>query len=108
MSTMRLIAARTGQAAFALVAMSVLIWAMLPLTPGDPAERILRGYGRDIEPTPDQIAAFRRETGLDQPLPVQYTTWAGNFLQGRMGQSFLSREPVERELTRRIGATLLL
>lgn len=102
----RLIAARLGQAVFALFAISILIWSILPLTPGDPAERILRGSG--FEPPPEQVAVLRRELGLDQPLPVQYRIWLGNLLQGKMGISYRSKEPVEREIARRIGPTLML
>ena len=102
----RLIAARLGQAVFAVFAMTVLIWSLLPLTPGDPAERILRGSG--LEPPPSQIEALRRELGLDRPLHEQYRIWMNGLLHGKLGISYRSKEPVEREYGRRIGATLLL
>jgi peptide/nickel transport system permease protein len=102
----RLIVARLGQAVFAVLAMTVLIWSLLPLTPGDPAERILRGSG--LEPPPSQIEALRRELGLDRPLHEQYRIWMTGLLQGKLGISYRSKEPVEREYGRRIGATLLL
>lgn len=103
----RLIAARLGQALFAVLGMTVLIWSLLPLTPGDPAERTLLGRG-NLEPHPEQIAALRRELALDQPLHVQYTLWMRNLAQGKLGISYRSKEPVERELGRRVAATLLL
>jgi peptide/nickel transport system permease protein len=102
----RLVVARLGQAVFAVFAMTVLIWSLLPLTPGDPAERILRGSG--LEPPPSQIEALRRELGLDRPLPEQYRIWMSGLLRGKLGISYRSKEPVEREYGRRIGATLLL
>lgn len=102
----RLVVARLGQAVFAVFAMTVLIWALLPLTPGDPAERILRGSG--LEPPPSQIEALRRELGLDRPLPEQYRIWMSGLARGKLGISYRSKEPVEREYGRRIGATLLL
>jgi peptide/nickel transport system permease protein len=79
---------------------------LLPLTPVDPAERILRGSG--LEPPPSQIEALRRELGLDRPLHEQYRIWMNGLLHGKLGISYRSKEPVEREYGRRIGATLLL
>lgn len=102
----RLILARLGQALFALFGMSLLIWSLLPLTPGDPAERVLLGNG--LIPQPEQVQALRVELGLDRPLPVQYQIWLGNLLRGEMGISYRSKEPVERELGKRMGPTLLL
>jgi ABC-type dipeptide/oligopeptide/nickel transport system permease component len=104
---LRLIAARLGQAVLALLGMTLLVWALLPLTPGDPAERILLGRG-NTQPDPAQIAALRREFGLDQPLHLQYAIWMRNLLQGRLGISYRSKQPVERELAQRLPATLLL
>ena len=63
----RLVLARLGQALLALFGMSLLVWGLLPLTPGDPAERTLQGRG-NLEPDPAQIAALRQELGLDRPL----------------------------------------
>jgi ABC-type dipeptide/oligopeptide/nickel transport system permease component len=102
----RLMTARLAQAVFAVLAMTILIWSLLPLTPGDPAERILRGSG--LEPPPEQIEALRRDLGLDRPVWVQYQIWMNGLLHGKLGISYRSKEPVEREIGRRIGATLLL
>lgn len=103
----RLIVARLGQALLALFGMTLLVWALLPLTPGDPAERTLLGRG-NLEPHPEQIAALRRELGLDRPLYVQYGLWMGKLFQGQLGISYRSKQPVERELASRVQATLLL
>jgi peptide/nickel transport system permease protein len=102
----KLVAARVGQAVFAILAMTVLIWSLLPLTPGDPAERILRGAG--LEPPPGQVEVLRHELGLDRPLYVQYGIWMSGLLHGKLGVSYRSKEPVEREIGKRIGATLML
>lgn len=104
----RLIAARVGQAGLALVGMSLLIWGLLLLTPGDPAERTLSGRGRGAPPEPAQIAALRHDLGLDRPWFVQYGSWATGFVQGRLGRSYLSGQPIEREIGQRLGATLIL
>lgn len=103
----RLIVARLGQALLAVFGMTLLVWALLPLTPGDPAERTLLGRG-NLEPHPEQIAALRREFGLDRPLYVQYGLWMGKLFQGQLGISYRSKQPVERELASRVQATLLL
>jgi ABC-type dipeptide/oligopeptide/nickel transport system permease component len=103
----RLIAARLGQALLALFGMTVLVWALLPLTPGDPAERTLLGRG-NLEPDPAQVAALRQELGLDRPLPEQYAVWISKLVRGQLGISYRSKQPVERELASRVGATLLL
>ncbi|HEX2038068.1 MAG TPA: ABC transporter permease [Chloroflexota bacterium] len=103
----RLVAARLGQALLALFGMTLLVWALLPLTPGDPAERTLLGRG-NLEPQPEQIQALRREFGLDQPLHVQYGLWLSKVVRGHLGISYRSKQPVERELAQRAQATLLL
>jgi ABC-type dipeptide/oligopeptide/nickel transport system permease component len=103
----RLVLARLGQALLALFGMSLLVWGLLPLTPGDPAERTLQGRG-NLEPDPAQIAALRQELGLDRPLPEQYLLWVGQLARGHLGVSSRSKQPVERELAARARATLLL
>ncbi len=104
----RLVMARLGQAALALFGMSLLIWGLMPLTPGDPAERTLLARGRGIPPTAEEVAFLRAELGLDQPLYVQYGVWANNLLHGKLGYSYVSGQPVEREFYQRMGATMLL
>jgi peptide/nickel transport system permease protein len=54
------------------------------------------------------VARLRANYGLDQPLPVQYLAWAGRVLQGDLGRSFLSKEPVAGMVAERLPATLLL
>jgi ABC-type dipeptide/oligopeptide/nickel transport system permease component len=103
----RLLLARLGQAALALFGMTLLVWALLPLTPGDPAERTLMGRG-NVEPDPAQVAIVRREFGLDRPYHEQYALWMGKLLRGHLGISYRSKQPVEHELGKRVQATLLL
>jgi ABC-type dipeptide/oligopeptide/nickel transport system permease component len=104
---MRLIIARLGQSIVTLFGVSVLVWALAPLAPGDPAERTLRARGvPDIQPA--QVEALRHELGLDRPLPAQYLTWVHGALRGDLGRSYVSRQQVTDELGRRAPATLLL
>lgn len=80
-----------------------LSFAMLQLTPGDPAVTIA---GPDAPP--DTIEALRRELGLDRPVHVQLLTYLGNVLSGNLGQSIVSKKDVAEEIGRVFGATLQL
>ena len=82
---------------------SVIIFTLLRITPGDPVRTML-----GEEPDPATIAALRHEYGLDQPLPVQYLSWLGRLVQGDMGRSLRSRQPVREAIGERLPATLEL
>jgi peptide/nickel transport system permease protein len=68
---------------------SVLVFLLLHLVPGDPAETVA---GPDA--TPDVIQAVRQKMGLDRPLPVQYGIWLGNVARFDLGASYISKMPV--------------
>jgi peptide/nickel transport system permease protein len=74
---------RLGLGLLTLFAVSVLIFSSLELLPGGFAEAIL-GQGA----TPETVAAFNREIGLDRPAPVRYVEWIGGVLQGDFGYSY--------------------
>ncbi len=82
---------------------SIMIFTLLRVTPGDPI-RVLLGE----EPNPETIAALRHEYGLDQPIPVQYVNWIGRFVRGDMGRSLRTRQPVSEAIFSRIPASLEL
>lgn len=84
---------------------SLFAFALSTLSPGDPAELIL-GRELDRPPTPEQVEEFRTRTGLDQPFVVQYGRFVANAVQGDLGTSFRSDEPVLDELVDRFPATL--
>ena len=87
------------------VFLSVVInFALLHAAPGDPA-RIYAG--QDLA-TESQIAATRRDLGLDDPLPVQFVRYLGELARGNLGQSFAYRRPVLDLILDRMPATLLL
>lgn len=98
---------RCAQALLTAMAACVIVWALLPLAPGDVATRVLLARGVD-DPTMAEIATTRQELGLDNPLPVQFLHWLGNVLRGDLGQSFTSQVPVSQEILERLPATLLL
>ncbi|MHA3915184.1 ABC transporter permease [Halovulum sp. GXIMD14793] len=98
---------RCGQAVLTALAACVLVWALMPLAPGDPAERVLLARGVN-DPTMAEIEAAREELGLNASLPVQFVNWLGGAIQGDLGQSFTSQAPVAQEIKERLPATLML
>lgn len=84
-----------------LVFVAIFIFLLLRLTPGDPAE-ILAGDSATVE----QIAAIREAMGLNEPLHIQFLTWAGQMLRGDMGTSLISRTPVTGMILDRFAPTL--
>lgn len=103
----RLIAGRLGQALAAALGASVLVWALVPLAPGDPALRVLQSRGVP-NPLPVEIEAVRIELGLDRPLAEQYLTWLSRAVRGDLSESYQSGRPVLDELMIRLPATALL
>lgn len=99
----RMIAVRLALGLFTLVIISVLIFLAVSLLPGDIAQQVL---GQSA--TPETVAAFRRELGLDQPLVWRYFDWVGGVLQGDFGQSLANGRPVAELLAARLGNTLFL
>lgn len=83
--------------------LSLGVFLMLHLTPGDPVQIML---GQDA--SPESIAALRTELGLDQPLPIQYVRWAGNALKGDLGRSIRTNEPVTEAIVSRLPVTIEL
>lgn len=84
---------------------SLAAFLLAGLAPGDPAQLIL-DRRLDQPPTELQLQQFREEKGLDDPLPVQYGRFVLGLLQGELGTSFRSGEPVLGELASRVPATL--
>ena len=86
-----------------LVGISVVVFLIMALIPGDPATAILGAFA-----TPENATKLKAELGLDRPLIEQYFTWAGNLLSGDFGRSYALNRPVLDELLERLGPTLLL
>ncbi|QSB16815.1 ABC transporter permease [Natronosporangium hydrolyticum] len=98
---------RLAQALLTALAASVIVWALLPLAPGDPARRYLQ-QRHVLAPTEEQLAAARAELGLDRPLPVQYLDWLFGVLRGDLGTSTRTGLPVVSVLAERFPATITL
>lgn len=83
--------------------LSIIVFAIVRLIPGDPAAVRL-----GMEATPEGIAAVRREMGLDQPIIVQYLLWLKDVLRGDFGTSWVSKMPVLELIMLKLPASLLL
>ena len=86
-----------------LLGMSVLIFALMRLVPGDPAVAVL-GY----KATPEGIRALREAFHLDEPVPQQYLRWLGAAARGDFGHDFRQNEPIGRMILDRLPVTLEL
>jgi len=83
--------------------LSVLVFVLTALLPGDAADM------RFIETlTPDQVSRLRAELGLDQPLVARFVDWFGNVVRGDLGTSLISGGPVVDIVKSSVGATLVL
>ncbi|GAC1325244.1 MAG: ABC transporter permease [Chloroflexota bacterium] len=98
-----IIGRRLGLALPTLFAVSIVIFILLNILPGDPLAGLL---------APDATKADRETlahaVGLDLPLPMQYVTWLAHLVQGDMGQSFSRRQPVSTLIGTAFGNTVLL
>ena len=87
-----------------LFLVSVIVFAMMRLMPGDVATRMVEGHA--YAPT---LAALRHDLGLDRPMHVQYLEWIGGIVtRGDFGRSFWTRQPILEEFDRRFPVTLEL
>ena len=86
-----------------LAGVSVVIFMVLHLSPGDPVEIMLGSQA-----TQEDRARLRAELGLDQPLHVQYGRWLGHVARGDLGRSLWMKRPVLDEVLGRFKATLVL
>jgi peptide/nickel transport system permease protein len=82
---------------------SVLVFALVHLVPGDPVRLAL-----GTRYSPETYQALRARSGLDQPVVLQYFTWAGRALTGDLGVSFRSGQTVTGLILERLPATLTL
>jgi peptide/nickel transport system permease protein len=92
--------------AFLLVSLalaSVVLFVLLRMLPGDPANALTA-----VGATDEQIAAARAAIGSDRPLPEQFAHWIGQLVRGDLGTSFVSSLPVGPEVTARLNVTVPL
>lgn len=94
---------RLLQTVLVLVFVSLIVFSLLQIMPGDPALVIL---GQDA--TKEQIQALRQELWLDQPVYIQYLNWAGNVLRGDLGTSISYHDSVTNLILTRLPITFQL
>ncbi len=86
-----------------LFGVTLLVFGMLRMLPGDPAQAMA-----GVHATQEYVAQVRRSLGLDQPLPVQYARFMGGLLRGDLGTSIRTGLPVSQEVWSRLIPTLEL
>ncbi len=86
-----------------LLGLTVIVFLIMAMLPGDPATAILGAYA-----TPDNVARINAQLGLNRSLPEQYVIWLVNMLHGDFGRSYSLNRPVLDELLERFSATLIL
>jgi peptide/nickel transport system permease protein len=84
-----------------LLLVTVVVFAIMQILPGDPARMIL-----GQEATPQALEALRERLGLNRPLHVQYLSWVGNVLRGDLGRSMMDNAPVTRAIANAFPVTL--
>ncbi len=99
----RYVARRVAALAVTLLFVSLLVFVVVRVLPGDPALIIL-----GLEASPDSVARVRHALGLDQPIPVQYARWVGQALRGDLGRSIQYDLPVGTLILSRLAVTLPL
>ena len=102
-NTLWLIGRRLGAAIVTLLIVSMVVFAITAVLPGDAAQQALGQFA-----TPEQVAALRLKLGLDQPGVVRYLHWLMNLLSGDMGQSVSNAMPVSELMAGRVPNTLML
>jgi peptide/nickel transport system permease protein len=86
-----------------LFAVSLIIYVVMGLLPGDPAAIML-----GTSASPDTLAALQKQMGLDQPLPLRYLHWLAGVFRGDFGQSYTYGVPVAGLIVERLAVTLPL
>ena len=98
---------RCLQSVVVLVLVTLMLFLMMRLLPGDPI--VMYMSMRDVEgASQEQIDTLRKEFGLDKPVMVQYLRWMNGAVRGDLGRSIVSRDSVSAELKRRFPITLYL
>ncbi len=97
------IVGRLGAVLPVVFGISVLVFVLLRLTPGDPAIMIA-----GPQATGEELAIVRRSLGLDKPIPVQYVLWLSRVVRGDLGRSSQVGSPVSELVVQKLGNTAIL
>jgi peptide/nickel transport system permease protein len=91
-----------------LLVVTLLVFLLMRVIPGDPALVLLAGTTGEGAFSTEDLTHLRRTLGTDRPLYVQYGTWVWGLLHGDLGTSWFSRTPMTQELGPRLLATIEL
>ncbi|RJG08404.1 ABC transporter permease [Massilia cavernae] len=99
----KLLLQRFAFAALTLLMVSVVVFMITNLLPGDAAEESLGQAA-----TPEAVAALRAQFGLDQPAPLRYLRWLGDMASGDAGTSLVNGQPISELIGKRLPSSLVL
>jgi peptide/nickel transport system permease protein len=99
----RFLAKRVALAVLTLVLVSIILFTVAQLLPGDVGRAILGPYASE-----DQVTALDHQLGVDRPLLVRYWAWCRDFMRGRWGTSYLLDMPVGSLVLQRLRNSMLL
>ena len=91
-----------------LIGVSLVVFVIMRLIPGDIASIILMGPSGESGADPKALAELRHKLGLDRPLPLQYLTWIAGLARLDAGNSLWSDRPVRTEIVERLPLTMEL
>lgn len=100
---LKMVLQRLGLGLLTLLVVSVIIFSAVELLPGDIAQEILGQAA-----TPETVAAFRKELGLDRPPIIRYFEWLGGIIQGDFGTSLANNREISELIGVRLSNTLFL
>ncbi len=95
---------RIIQSIIVLIIIMIVVFITVRLLPGDPIRMYIASYTQQTY-TEEQIQQIRHEVGLDKPLLEQFVDWVGGIFHGDLGKSILRKEPVTKEIFRRLPIT---
>lgn len=90
--------------AVTLLAISMVVFSILALAPGDP----LAGFATNPNVTPELRERLRDQLGINDPIHIRYVKWGREYLQGNWGQSFQTKGPVRDYIVGRVPVTLIV
>ncbi|MFC9772648.1 MULTISPECIES: ABC transporter permease [unclassified Pseudarthrobacter] len=102
------LAKRTATLVAAVLLSSYAVFLIPYVTPGDPVRKIIRSRVAGDVVDDSTVKALSESLGLQDPLPIQYLRWLGDFFTGDMGLSHVSRTPVADQVIPALGITLSL
>lgn len=99
---------RLIQAVCVLIIVSLLVFFVMRLLPGDPVMIFVARSANLEAMSPEAVALLRHEYGLDKPISIQYINWVGNIIQGNFGESIYYHDDVGKLMLERFPVTLHL